>query len=92
MESGSACDKTSYPGRTSARRAAKRISDDAGERFRAYYCSECRAWHITRQPKFEAIPVMKGRARIGRGRRPREGQSLEDLAREMRGLPKLEET
>lgn len=42
-----ACEKRCYPGRPSARRAAR----TASWRIHTYYCEECRAWHLSNAEK-----------------------------------------
>jgi hypothetical protein len=78
------CDKTSYPGRRRARHAAKLLTTETGELFRPYYCPECRKWHVTRQQRFVKVPISRHNSKTKRGRRPEPGQSIEDLAEEMK--------
>jgi hypothetical protein len=79
------CEKTSYTGRRSARRTARLLSSETSEKFRAYYCSRCRKWHVTSQRRNERIPLKSKKQWVKRGRQPGPGQTLEELAAEMRG-------
>lgn len=81
--SGGPCDKTSYAGRGKARRAARHISTDSGEQFRAYYCPQCRKWHVTSQSAFKKVPT-RTPVKFKRGKTLKEGQTLEELAAKMR--------
>lgn len=82
-EAGVTCDKAAFPSERAARRGARKAASDHGEWFRAYACPECGKWHLTTKAEFIEHGARK-RARIGRGRRPAPGQTLEELAEAMR--------
>jgi hypothetical protein len=88
--SAEGCDKRCYPSEGKAQRQARLIRSDAGGRWHAYLCPECRAWHIssagvvgpTHNGHVPKPPPAPGGRR--RGRRPSPGESVEELARRMR--------
>jgi len=85
------CEKRYYPSEATAQRQARLIRSDAGGRWHAYLCRECMGWHISSAsmigPAYDAtIPPAASEAprKRLRGRRPRKGESVEELARRMR--------
>ena len=84
------CEKRGYTSRRIARQQARRIGSEAGHPMRAYACPDCGRWHLSAIPGDVVGIVVHGqhdwkrRAPIARGARPARGQSIEDLAAEMR--------
>lgn len=84
------CDgKSTFPGRGSARRYARRLADRYGSPLREYFCAECHRWHLTSTPRpltrtAEAELVPASSTRYRRGRRPAPDEDIEELAARMR--------
>lgn len=76
-------DKTRWKSGTQARRAARVTSSKCGEQMRAYACPECRGWHLSSSIP-ERAPKAQRRHCQGHARRLAPGQSLEDLAAQIR--------
>lgn len=81
------CRKVSYRGRGSARKAARGIFAVKRRRVWPYRCDDCGYWHVTTKrsfldPGYTPPPPSDGPRR--RGRRLRPGESLEEVARQMR--------
>ena len=77
------CDKVAYHSERAAQGAARRIRRTSGLPFRAYACPECSRWHVTSGDRID-VHMTAGPPRASRGRRPAEGESIEDLAARMR--------
>lgn len=84
------CDKATYATAKRAHAAAKRLTSSTNETFRGYMCDLCRKWHVTSSEKLQHPGGSRSRPpsrtpRAQRGRRPTNGQTLEELAKQMRG-------
>lgn len=87
------CDKTAYPGRKAAQKAARTLRSRSGEPFRAYVCDgtdgspACGKWHLTTTGGSDGPTPPPRPARV-RGRIRRASvhtlEELESLAAEMR--------
>ena len=78
-------EKSTFPGRRSARRYAIRFSNRYGVRHYAYHCQHCGKWHLTTSPDFMLQSTHRPRSRTRRrGRRLKPGECLIAVARQMR--------
>jgi hypothetical protein len=76
-------DKSRFTSRDKARHAARVVSSEGGDQLRFYACSECGGYHLSTSIWDVTIPPgWNGQRR--RGRRLAPGQSLEELAAEIR--------
>ncbi len=71
------CGKTAYKGEEMARREARRISDEAGEAFRAYVCPDCGRWHLTTNGSGNTAP--RGRRGPFQKHWPRRVHTLDEM-------------
>ncbi len=76
------CQKVKYENPSHARSAARLLTRDTGERFSSYRCARCGSWHVTTGKRHVDTPNRK--TTVKAGRRPAKGQTIEDLAAEMR--------
>jgi len=83
-------EKSTYPGRGSARRYARKLTARYGGELYPYRCGECSRWHLTSAPPLlrtvdtRAVDALPRPGSTRRGRRAAPGQSVHDLAELMR--------
>ncbi len=76
-------DKSRFTSHEKARRAARTVSSDSGIQMRAYPCPDCGGWHLSSLILRTETPAAP-KHRPKRGRRLAPGQSLEELAAQIR--------
>lgn len=76
------CEKIRYDTRRLGKIAARIVSSEAGVQMRSYACPECHGWHLATVNPAPQRPSIDGR--LSRARRLAPGQTLEELAAQMR--------
>lgn len=76
-------DKVRFTSKHRAKHAARVVSSEGGIQMRAYACPECHGWHLSSVFSVD-VPRSERRHWQGHARRLAPGQSLEDLAAQIR--------